>query len=71
MSGLEIRAPDLPEARQIITPESLAFLELLARHFGPRRQALLQRRREVQRCLKGGELPNFLEETRQIRERSW
>src|SRR6187200_1925666 len=71
MSGLEIRAPDLPEARQIVTPESLAFLELLARHFGPRRQALLQRRREVQRCLKGGEPPDFLEETRQIRERSW
>ena len=71
MSGLEIRAPELPEARQIITQESLAFIELLARHFGPRRQALLQRRREVQRCLRGGELPNFLEETRQIRERSW
>ena len=67
MSGLEIRAPELPEARQILTQESLAFIELLARHFGPRRQALLQRRREVQRCLRGGELPNFLEETRQIR----
>jgi malate synthase len=71
MKGLQIRAPELPEARQIITPESLDFVELLGRHFGPRRQALLQRRREVQRCLRGGELPNFLEETRDIRERSW
>src|SRR5215213_7554028 len=71
MNGLEIRAPELADARQIITPESLKFLELLAPHFGPRREALLQRRREVQKCLRGGELPNFLEETRGIRERSW
>src|SRR5215213_2780754 len=71
MNGLEIRAPELADARQIITPESLKFLELLARHFGPRREALLQRRREVQKCLRGGELPNFLHETREIRERSW
>src|SRR5215213_8449451 len=71
MNGLEIRAPELADARQIITPESLKFLELLARHFGPRREALLQRRREVQKCLRGGELPNFLHETREVRERSW
>jgi malate synthase len=71
MNGLEIRAPDLAEAHQIITPESLQFIELLARHFGPRRKALLQRRREVQQCLRDGESPNFLEETREIRERSW
>jgi malate synthase len=71
MNGLEIRAAELPEAEQIITPDSLQFLELLARHFGPRREALLQRRREVQKCLRGGELPNFLEETREVRERSW
>jgi malate synthase len=71
MTGIEIRAPRTAEAHQIITPEALQFLELLARHFGPRRQALLRRRQEVQQCLRGGELPDFLEETREIRERSW
>src|SRR5215210_894206 len=71
MNALKIRAPDLAEARQIVTPEALRFLELLARHFGPQRQALLQRRREVQECLRGGELPDFLEATREVRERSW
>ena len=71
MSGIEIRAPELPEARQIITPQSLQFLELLARHFAPRRKALLQRRKEVQQSLRDGALPDFLEETRQVRERSW
>jgi malate synthase len=71
MNGIEIRAPATAEARQIVTPESLQFLELLARHFGPRREALLQRRREVQRCLREGVFPDFLEDTREIRERSW
>ncbi|HYF38989.1 MAG TPA: hypothetical protein VD930_04820, partial [Gemmatimonadales bacterium] len=71
MSGLEIRAPDLPEGQQIITPESLRFLELLARHFGPRREALLQRRRETRDCLRAGTLPDFLPETKDVRERSW
>ncbi len=71
MSGIQIRAPDLDDARQIITPEAIKFLELLARHFGPRRQALLQRRKEIQGCLRSGVLPDFLEETREVRERSW
>jgi malate synthase len=71
MTGIEIRAPEVAGARDIVTPEALAFLELLARHFGPRRKALLQRREEVQQSLRAGKLPDFLEETRDIRERSW
>ncbi|HEY3013001.1 MAG TPA: malate synthase A [Gemmatimonadales bacterium] len=71
MNGIEIRAPDIAEARQIITPDSLQFLELLARHFGPRRKALLERRKQIQECLRGGALPDFLEETREVRQRSW
>jgi malate synthase len=71
MNGIEIRALDLAEARQIITPESLQFLELLARHFGPRRNALLKRRKEIQQCLRSGALPDVLQETRAVRERSW
>ena len=33
--SLEIRAPYIEETDRIVTPEALAFLELLARHFGP------------------------------------
>src|SRR3954468_18563411 len=69
--SLEIRAPTIAESDRIITPEALSFLELLARHFGPRRTALLRRRQEVQRALREGKLPDFLEETKDIRERSW
>jgi malate synthase len=69
--SLEIRAPSTTEAGTIITTEALAFLELLARHFGPRRKALLGRRQEVQRSIRGGKMPDFLEETKPIRDRSW
>jgi malate synthase len=71
MNGIEIRAPQIADAHHIITPDALQFVELLARHFGPRRKALLQRRQQVQQSLRGGTLPDYLEETREIRERSW
>ena len=71
MSGIEIRAPEVNGANQVITPDALEFLGLLAREFGPRRQVLLQRRREVQQCLRDGALPDFLAETRHIREDKW
>jgi malate synthase len=71
MSSLTIHAPEHPDSRQIITPEALEFLQLLARHFAPRRRALLERRQETQECLRAGTLPDFLEQTRDIRERSW
>jgi malate synthase len=71
MPALTIHAPDHPDTEQIITPAAQEFLELLAGHFGPRRAALLQRRRETQACLRAGALPDFLEQTREVRERSW
>jgi malate synthase len=71
MTRIEIRAPDLTDAEQIVSAEALEFLELLVRQFSPRRKALLQHRREVQQCLRQGALPDFLPETRQVREGSW
>ncbi len=71
MKGIEIRAPQLPGANRVVTPEALAFLQRLGREFGPRRQALLQRRLEVQRTIRNGSRPDFLPETREVRERSW
>jgi len=71
MKSIEVKAPRTPEAHSIITPDALDFLERLARQFTPKRKALLQRRREVQRSLKGGALPGFLQETNHIREGDW
>jgi malate synthase len=60
-----------PAEAAIVTPEATAFLLKLAFHFEPRRQELLARRHVVQRDLDGGKLPDFLPETKHIRESEW
>jgi malate synthase len=71
MTRIEVRAPQSSEADRVITPDALHFVELLVRRFGPRRRDLLERRNQVQRQLRDGLLPDFPDETREIRERSW
>jgi malate synthase len=56
---------------QILTKGALEFVELLQRELGGRRRELLDRRRERQRALAGGERPDFLPETRAVREGDW
>ena len=58
-------------APAILTPEALAFLEELARRFEPRRRALLEARKERMGRLAQGELPDFLDQTRDIRSSDW
>jgi malate synthase len=55
----------------ILTPTALAFLAALHRRFDATRLALLAVRRERQARYDAGELPNFLPETREIRELDW
>jgi malate synthase len=68
---LEIRAPAIAEQEQVLTPEALNFLAALSARFEPERQALLQRRAERQKRLNQGELPDFLSETKHVRETHW
>src|SRR5438874_170179 len=68
---IEVRGPALPECEVILTPEALRFVALLQRELGARREELLVRREERKRRLDAGELPDFLPETRQIRESDW
>jgi malate synthase len=70
-TSLQIRGPDVPGQDRILTPDAIAFVEHLVRRFGPRREQLLERRREVQRRLRAGGLPDFLEETADIRAADW
>jgi malate synthase len=56
---------------EILTPEALAFVAELHRRFEPRRLDLLAARAERQARLDAGELPDFLPETRDIREDDW
>lgn len=54
--------------RAILTPDALAFLSLLHRSFNPTRKALLERRRLRQAEIDRGVLPDFLPETKHVRE---
>src|SRR4051812_36480430 len=56
---------------QILTPQALDFVAKLHRTFEPRRQELLARRAARQKEFDGGKLPDFLPETRQVRENDW
>ncbi|HEX9398311.1 MAG TPA: malate synthase A [Burkholderiales bacterium] len=59
------------EFAQILTPEALAFVANLHREFDRRRQELLARRAARQKEFDAGKLPDFLPETRSIRETDW
>jgi len=70
-AGLEVHAPLVPVSVEILTAEARRFLTTLARACEGRRQELLARRVERQRRLDAGGLPDFLRETRSVREASW
>ncbi len=55
----------------ILTPEATTFLTRLQRTFGARRETLLSHRLERAARLDAGELPDFLPETREIRDSNW
>ena len=60
-----------PADAELLSPDALAFVELLQRELGPRRAELLGRRVERQRRLDVGERPDFLAETTDVREGDW
>ena len=70
-NSIELRAETRPEWDTILTPEALSFVATLQRELGARREALLAKREERKKRLDAGELPDFLPETREIRESDW
>lgn len=66
--GVAILGPLNDQSRKILTKEATAFLALLHRSFNARRKELLQRRDIRQAELDKGVLPDFLPETKHIRE---
>jgi malate synthase len=69
--GIEVHGRVTPEYAQIVTPEAMAFVAKLHRAFEPRRQELLTRRAARQKEFDAGKLPDFLPETKSIRESEW
>ncbi len=66
--GVQISAEVTPEFAEILTPEALALVAALHREFEPRRRELLAAREERAKRLDAGELPDFLPETKHIRD---
>jgi malate synthase len=69
--GIEVTGRVTPEFAEILTPEALAFAARLQRTFGGRRAELLARRAARQAEFDAGKLPDFLPETRGVREAQW
>jgi malate synthase len=69
--GVRISAPISPEFASILTPEALALVAKLHRRFEPRRQELLAWRAARQKQFDAGMTPDFLDDTRLIRESDW
>ncbi|CAB3789524.1 Malate synthase A [Paraburkholderia caffeinitolerans] len=69
--GMQISAEIKPGFETILTPEALELVAKLHRAFEPRRQELLKARVERTKRLDAGERPDFLAETKSIREGDW
>jgi malate synthase len=69
--GVEITGRITPQYAQILTPEAVAFAVKLHRAFRGRRAELLALRGKRQADFDAGKLPDFLPETRAIRDSDW
>ena len=69
----DIRIADMRPAgaERVLTDEALDLVAHLVHRFGPRLVELLDRREERQREFDAGALPDFLPDTREIREGDW
>src|SRR5687768_5025664 len=60
-----------PSLDRVLSPEARAFVDALHRELNPRREELLRARAARMERIAGGELPDFLAETREVREGDW
>ena len=70
-AGVQVSANITPEFAQILTPEALGLVAKLHRAFEARRTELMARRAARQKEFDAGKLPDFLPDTKSIRESQW
>jgi malate synthase len=70
-SEVQITAPVSSNFAAIVSADAINFLTILQRKFGARRKELLSARIARQARLDAGERPDFLSETKHIREGRW
>src|SRR3954454_20410704 len=71
MSDVEVRGERRPEWDEILSDDALAFVADLHQRFNPRREELLAAREARKARIDAGELPDFLPETKHLRESDW
>ena len=71
IDGIEVTGPLAPGFETVLTPEALNFVGSLHRLFNNSRLELLKKRQKRQEEIDNGALPDFLEQTRSIRESDW
>jgi malate synthase len=71
VAGVEINAKSSGRQAEILSAEALAFVAGLHRRFNRRRLELLARRLDRQELYDAGRVPDFLPETKSVRERDW
>ena len=69
--GVEFTAEIPEEFEEILTPEAVAFVAKLSREYRETVVELLGKRAERQEKISAGEMPDFLPETRDVREGDW
>jgi malate synthase len=69
--GIELNGRMTPEMLEILTPQALGFIAKLARKFEARRRELMVARARRQGEFDAGKLPDFLAETKAIRDGDW
>ena len=69
--GIVITGAMPTQYQQILTPQAVAFVAKIARKFENRRRELMTQRTSRQAEFDAGKLPDFLPETRNIRESDW
>jgi malate synthase len=70
-SDVQISGRVTSEFAEILTAEALEFVAKLHRRFEPRRQELLAKRAARQKEFDRGVLPDFLAETKKVRDAEW
>src|SRR5271155_5832587 len=71
VKSVDFVAPTTGRYAEILTPEAVAFVVGLQQAFNKRRKELLETRAARQKRLDEGERPDFLKETKDIRESEW
>ena len=70
-SGFVIHGPVTEPYAEILTSEALAFVASLCRQFEARRREILAQREKRQAEIDAGRMPDFLPDTRSIRDGDW